>query len=194
MRSSVKKFGFFFQAEDGIRDLYVTGVQTCALPISPVTTVLRGASSFIPMISIVSAILTLPRSIRPVTTRSEERRVGKECSFVGVVGCTMFSKSAMPLRFHDIHINGRDSINPAELYAVIGEEIRFFFSSRRRHTRSLRDWSSDVCSSDLSRHHRLARRLIVHPDDLDRLGHLDLAALDPPGHHQIGRASCRERV
>src|SRR6266496_6131368 len=28
--------------------------------------------------------------------------------------------------------------------------IFFFFSSRRRHTRSLRDWSSDVCSSDLS--------------------------------------------
>src|SRR5579871_4537709 len=27
----------------------------------------------------------------------------------------------------------------------------FFFSSRRRHTRSLRDWSSDVCSSDLLR-------------------------------------------
>src|SRR5438034_11563736 len=27
----------------------------------------------------------------------------------------------------------------------------FFFSSRRRHTRSLCDWSSDVCSSDLSR-------------------------------------------
>src|SRR6266496_510864 len=27
----------------------------------------------------------------------------------------------------------------------------FFFSSRRRHTRSLRDWSSDVCSSDLAR-------------------------------------------
>src|SRR6266576_3407609 len=27
--------------------------------------------------------------------------------------------------------------------------LRFFFSSRRRHTRSLRDWSSDVCSSDL---------------------------------------------
>src|SRR6266536_4968362 len=27
----------------------------------------------------------------------------------------------------------------------------FFFSSRRRHTRSTRDWSSDVCSSDLDR-------------------------------------------
>src|SRR5216683_1911315 len=30
----------------------------------------------------------------------------------------------------------------------------FFFSSRRRHTRSDRDWSSDVCSSDLRRRHR----------------------------------------
>src|SRR5207249_9670289 len=29
--------------------------------------------------------------------------------------------------------------------------ISFFFSSRRRHTRSKRDWSSDVCSSDLQR-------------------------------------------
>src|SRR5204862_3743854 len=29
-----------------------------------------------------------------------------------------------------------------------------FFSSRRRHTRSLRDWSSDVCSSDLKTFHK----------------------------------------
>src|SRR5699024_11621805 len=29
------------------------------------------------------------------------------------------------------------------------ERVDFFFSSRRRHTRSKRDWSSDVCSSDL---------------------------------------------
>src|SRR2546429_2055156 len=28
----------------------------------------------------------------------------------------------------------------------------FFFSSRRRHTRCSRDWSSDVCSSDLTHH------------------------------------------
>src|SRR5260221_2291456 len=33
----------------------------------------------------------------------------------------------------------------------IGDADRFFFSSRRRHTRSLCDWSSDVCSSDLDR-------------------------------------------
>src|SRR5438105_7690032 len=31
----------------------------------------------------------------------------------------------------------------------------FFFSSRRRHTRSTRDWSSDVCSSDLRLSHRI---------------------------------------
>src|SRR5438874_9996470 len=43
----------------------------------------------------------------------------------------------------------------------------FFFSSRRRHTRSLRDWSSDVCSSDLQCSHRdqpirTVRRLVQH--------------------------------
>src|SRR5215813_3650066 len=32
----------------------------------------------------------------------------------------------------------------------------FFFSSRRRHTRCGRDWSSDVCSSDLDGHGRVA--------------------------------------
>src|SRR5690606_40049133 len=71
-------FFFFFQAEDGIRDFHVTGVQTCALPISP---------------------LDLPRHPRLEQRagadvgdgeghahddegghhRSEERRVGKEC-------------------------------------------------------------------------------------------------------------------
>src|SRR6266849_9798682 len=40
----------------------------------------------------------------------------------------------------------------------------FFFSSRRRHTRSTRDWSSDVCSSDLGlgvlwQSHRLSIRV-----------------------------------
>src|SRR5690349_24897923 len=43
-------FFFFFQAEDGIRDLYVTGVQTCALPILPAmafdTRLLNGVGVF----------------------------------------------------------------------------------------------------------------------------------------------------
>src|SRR5258707_15467978 len=33
--------------------------------------------------------------------------------------------------------------------AILDADNRFFFSSRRRHTRYWRDWSSDVCSSDL---------------------------------------------
>src|SRR3712207_4961657 len=51
----------------------------------------------------------------------------------------------------------------------------FFFSSRRRHTRYWRDWSSDVCSSDLCPHHgdRLpltaGQRLDLLADVLDRL-------------------------
>src|SRR5690606_37790446 len=36
----------------------------------------------------------------------------------------------------------------------------FFFSSRRRHTRFSRDWSSDVCSSDLSKHFGMLRGML----------------------------------
>src|SRR5207248_5995120 len=43
----------------------------------------------------------------------------------------------------------------------------FFFSSRRRHTRSYGDWSSDVCSSDL--HQPLAGRRAQAPVSADRL-------------------------
>src|SRR2546422_7315117 len=45
-------------------------------------------------------------------------------------------------------------------YAVYYASVFFFFfSSRRRHTRCSRDWSSDVCSSDLTPHLAAARRL-----------------------------------
>src|SRR6202790_5722447 len=61
----------FFQAEDGIRDIIVTEVQTCALPIS------APPSRMIPHAAPPSG--RPPRSSRPPTTRSEARRVGKEC-------------------------------------------------------------------------------------------------------------------
>src|SRR6266536_5989933 len=62
---------FFFQAEDGIRYPLVTGVQTCALPIS-----WRWATSLVyPCRTITSST----SSASPAATRSEERRVGKEC-------------------------------------------------------------------------------------------------------------------
>src|SRR5690349_23445096 len=54
----------------------------------------------------------------------------------------------------------------------------FFFSSRRRHTRSLRDWSSDVCSSDLSSGRApqlLAGALVAEGAmDLFEVGELDI--------------------
>src|SRR5216684_8700952 len=43
----------------------------------------------------------------------------------------------------------------------------FFFSSRRRHTRCSRDWSSDVCSSDLGGEH--GSRLHIEHGDVTRL-------------------------
>src|SRR5690606_40113778 len=42
---------FFFQAEDGIRDFHVTGVQTCALPISPASKVRANHGKSSPAIS-----------------------------------------------------------------------------------------------------------------------------------------------
>src|SRR5262249_59334624 len=52
----------------------------------------------------------------------------------------------------------------------------FFFSSRRRHTRLVSDWSSDVCSSDLT-HPYSAGALVSTVDDLARWQ----AALDKDG-------------
>src|SRR5690606_40027419 len=67
----------------------------------------------------------------------------------------------------------------------------FFFSSRRRHTRFSRDWSSDVCSSDLSSRITdvdVVTDLMIH--DID----LALYLNGPARSIEIGRASCRERV
>src|SRR5207302_2335223 len=94
----------FFQAEDGIRDFHVTGVQTCALPICSLlrgTGFVRSGSDFrapgfemkpargttvIASILLIAClngtVFTLGRVDRLRTgasLRSEERRVGKEC-------------------------------------------------------------------------------------------------------------------
>src|SRR2546422_7821205 len=70
---------FFFQAEDGIRDVAVTGVQTCALPIS-----CRSVPTELTMTSVGTdrhAYQMVMRRGDPsyAVSRSEERRVGKEC-------------------------------------------------------------------------------------------------------------------
>src|SRR5690606_40637121 len=94
----------------------------------------------------------------------------------------------------------------------------FFFSSRRRHTRFSRDWSSDVCSSDLfinklaySLRFPLTRWHLAEFDD-PRRGDIVVFISPHDGkrlvkrvvgvagdtvelrNNQIGRASCRERV
>src|SRR5260221_5911651 len=86
---------FFFQAEDGIRDHCVTGVQTCALPIyrfplRVTLPVVRAAHEAGAAAGVVNGVLErlagpggafcfrfFPRRIR--LQRSEERRVGEEC-------------------------------------------------------------------------------------------------------------------
>src|SRR5687768_18273695 len=88
-------------------------------------------------------------------------------------------------------------------------ECVFFFSSRRRHTRCSRDWSSDVCSSDLAEAGAINygdayRHLVRYARELE------LPVTTPPleplnviyhlrgqrvvsGLGKIGRASCREK-
>src|SRR3989442_9079405 len=89
---------FFFQAEDGIRDADVTGVQTCALPICRRNDLLKVSTRighFVDKVWVTEAIRPgvvacshhLGRwrlhedagGERWSTARSEERRVGKEC-------------------------------------------------------------------------------------------------------------------
>src|SRR5688572_32652922 len=62
---------FFFQAEDGIRDLTVTGVQTCALPIC--------VARYFPGRRVAGRDRPLGGVESRERCRSEERRVGKEC-------------------------------------------------------------------------------------------------------------------
>src|SRR5690348_17803798 len=83
-------FFFFFQAEDGIRDGRVTGVQTCALPIllflDEPTTGLdpQARRNFWELVRDIKAlgktvVLTTHYMEEAYALRSEERRVGKEC-------------------------------------------------------------------------------------------------------------------
>src|SRR5438874_13767106 len=76
-------FFFFFQAEDGIRDLYVTGVQTCALPIyrdaggRMVPLDVRHRRAGVELAAHAASAGCRAHRLRH--PRSEERRVGKEC-------------------------------------------------------------------------------------------------------------------
>src|SRR5258708_18288281 len=85
---------FFFQAEDGIRDDLVTGVQTCALPIFPESVIeaalagqgrLDYALGEFEVLQLARHVVAVSGEVEQAVTaqrgqdRSEERRVGKEC-------------------------------------------------------------------------------------------------------------------
>src|SRR5688572_33340674 len=103
---------FFFQAEDGIRDLTVTGVQTCALPIwsapsalAASSRVLTGSMTTMCPGEYSRAVITAARPIGPAPTittvspgRSEERRVGKECRCECMVQVQEVTKNTMVVR------------------------------------------------------------------------------------------------
>src|SRR5256885_13138371 len=99
------------------------------------------------------------------------------------------------------------------MYGWLQYEFCFFFSSRRRHTRLQGDWSSDVCSSDLSLGMAFTNAEPPPPvvDVQGREDQTDVRVLvqvlkahdftvsvhseeDCQQRLQIGRASCRERV
>src|SRR5262245_64593976 len=95
--------------------------------------------------------------------------------------------------------------------ATDGRVFFFFFSSRRRHTRCLSDWSSDVCSSDLTYLSSVpsARMRVGDFSEINRVIYDPITHLPFPGNvmpadrinpvaramlaQKIGRASCRER-
>src|SRR5690625_6272294 len=80
-----------------------------------------------------------------------------------------------------------------ELFFTQFIDVFFFFSSRRRHTSWPRDWSSDVCSSDLNQRCRRGQlEQDVLPGFLRRQRWF--GAKGETIRSKIGRASCRERV
>src|SRR5439155_6137973 len=90
----------------------------------------------------------------------------------------------------------RGDRGPAPDSRALLSSLHFFFSSRRRHTRWPRDWSSDVCSSDLV-DVPPPPRLAGMPAPVDSANIYAGAGandLDSTTRREIGRASCRERV
>src|SRR3712207_5348844 len=145
---------FFLQAENGIRDIGVTGVQTCALPIYPR---LRSARARVDG----DGRRRQPRHgdrLPPGDADRqggddgqlhrgtlEERRGGEEGRFRWEPDHYKKRKQATKLQTAQNSSNKRTRHS----WSTVSATSSLFSSSRKRHTRYWRDWSSDVCSSHL---------------------------------------------
>src|SRR2546430_5629749 len=84
--ASMRAIGFFFfQAEDGIRDLTVTGVQTCALPILPIVPLGTKVAAAFPMRSAATSISRLAVGSSPKTSSpSGASTIARRISGLGI--------------------------------------------------------------------------------------------------------------
>src|SRR3712207_8464147 len=160
---------FVFQAEDGIRDIGVTGVQTCALPISLA----------------LELDVTEGESVERVVAEAE-RAFGSVDVLVNNSGATWGAPPAeMPLEKFD---------------QVIAVNVRGTFLMARAVGRRMIERGSGGTIVNIS---SVAGLVGGHPDFMQTVGYnsskgavismtRDLATSWAP--HEIGRASCRERV
>src|SRR5699024_11376213 len=99
---------FFFQAEDGIRDRNVTGVQTCALPISPATTYLNDSSLLIIGSMLYNVPVPVPRVISLIDNVQNIIRNNREDPIINTfVPAAIFT----PLVFISVTIINKDKIH-----------------------------------------------------------------------------------
>src|SRR5204863_1423228 len=116
-------FFFFFQAEDGIRDLYVTGVQTCALPIS--------INRLDPLPDIAGDHRDIGQRIEPIDRIDGTRQEGR-----GIDRAESGRRPRRLPRFDDVRI--RQLGNNHRRFAPI---------SRRAQSRDLPDSTNTPCSA-----------------------------------------------
>src|SRR3989337_986070 len=163
---------FFVQAEDGIRDATVTGVQTCALPISYklgawVTGADAGAEPPLPSTQqeigrascresvdlggrrIIKKKKKKKKKRKERRTRSGRERVvtrGARCGRDRASCCCHSTATieSVSLSFFFFFFQAEDGIRDATVTGVQTCALPIMI----RHTRCYRDWSSDVCSSD----------------------------------------------
>src|SRR5690349_25058197 len=86
---------FFFQAEDGIRDLYVTGVQTCALPIFTVAAQANSASSADPAVGL-RAVVALYRLAETLEAQIGRASCRERVEISGVAASVIKKKKRRP--------------------------------------------------------------------------------------------------